>query len=51
MKRICLSLFIPSLALSAIAQETGYVDLNCTKDFATQGVWANKPYFNSDAIW
>ena len=51
MKRICLSLFIPSLAFSAIAQETGYVDLNCIKDFATQGVWANKPYFNSDAIW
>lgn len=51
MKRIYLSLFIPSLAFSAIAQETGYVDLNCIKDFATQGVWANKPYFNSDAIW
>ena len=25
--------------------------MNCIKDFATQGVWANKPYFNSDAIW
>ena len=51
MKRICLSLFIPSLAFSAIAQETGYVDLHCIKDFAVEGVWANKPYFNSDTIW
>lgn len=51
MKRICLTLFIQSLALSAIAQETGYVDLHCIKDFAVEGVWANKPYFNSDAIW
>ena len=51
MKRIYLSLFIPSLAFSAIAQETGYVDLHCIKDFAVEGVWANKPYFNSDTIW
>lgn len=32
-------------------QETGYVDLHCIKDFAVEGVWSNKPYFNSDAIW
>lgn len=25
--------------------------LHCIKDFAVEGVWANKPYFNSDAIW
>ena len=51
MKNICLSLFIPSLAFSAIAQETGYIELNCIKDFTTQGLWANNPYFNSNTIW
>ena len=49
MKRIFL--FAPFLALPAIAQETGYVDLYCIKDFATQGVWANNPYLNSSTIW
>lgn len=42
-------LFIPFF--SAVAQDSEYTDLYCTKDFKTEGLWENSPYFNSDVIW
>lgn len=42
-------LFIPFF--SAIAQDSEYIDLYCTKDFKIEGLWANSPYFNSNVIW
>ena len=40
-------LFIPFF--SAVAQDSEYTDLYCTKDFKTEGLWENSPYFNSGA--
>lgn len=42
-------LFIPFF--SAIAQDSEYIDLYCTKDFKIEGLWANSPYLNSNVIW
>lgn len=30
--------------ISAVAQDSEYIDLYCTKDFKTEGLWANLPY-------